>query len=279
MHQEQEMDAINISNAVVKYLRQLATDDIQKLAIKDVTKTLTVLRNIFDCLSATHPRDCIEFYSFYRSMTLSMISSTLLPLKLIGWKHVSELIEACNEHRPLPSQYLVSNAGCTFLNGIYDFAGTATHDGCVKPGTDALYVRKVPLGAVEGAGKKLTLFSCLMRSQKTWWFISEADDDQPGTDRDIDYYQHKANNYKRRYPPPCGWETCRAVGIDPPPTLKPIGCIVPVTEEMNIFENELVVWVIENNVADIATREALTHSEIARISCVLIKFLSSKYDW
>jgi hypothetical protein len=38
LQQEQEKDAINISNAVVKYFRQLAADDIQKLAIKYVTR-------------------------------------------------------------------------------------------------------------------------------------------------------------------------------------------------------------------------------------------------
>jgi hypothetical protein len=213
-------------------------------------------------------------------MTLSMISSTFLPLKLSGWKHVSELIEACNEHRPLPRQYRVSDAGCSFVNGIYDFAGTATHNEYyAKPVADALYIRKVPIDAFEGAGKKLTLFSCLMRCQRTWWFISETDDDQPGTDRDIDYYRHRANNYKRRYPPPCGWKVCRSVGIEPPPTLQPIGRVVPNGEEMNLFENQLVLWMLENNIVDLATRDASIHNEISVMSSVLIEFLASKVDW
>ena len=165
------------------------------------------------------------------------------------------------------------------MNGIYDFAGTVAHDGYAKPGAEVLYVRNVPFDAIEGAGKKLTLFRCAIRRQQKRWLISEADDEQPGTVRDIDYYQHKSREYKRHYPPVSGWETCRNAGIHPPPTLQPIGNIVPAAEEMNTFENQLVLWVLANNVVDLATREAPIHSEIAQMSNVLIEFLASKIDW
>jgi ubiquitin carboxyl-terminal hydrolase 9/24 len=39
-----------------------------------------------------------------------------------------------------------------------------------------------------------------MRSQQKWWFLSEADKDQPGTDRDIDYYQHKSKEHEETEP-------------------------------------------------------------------------------
>ena len=104
------MDAIDISKAIVKRLRYLVTDDIQKLTMKYVTTTLRVLRIQFDSLSATHRCDCNDFYFFYRFMTLSMVSSAILPLKLCGWIHVQEMIRACNEHRPPPRQYRVSSA-------------------------------------------------------------------------------------------------------------------------------------------------------------------------
>ena len=41
-----------------------------------------------------------------------------------------------------------------------------------------------------------------MRSQQKWWFLSEADEEQPGTDRDIDYYQHKSKEDEELQPPP-----------------------------------------------------------------------------
>ena len=51
-------------------------------------------------------------------------------------------------------------------------------------------------------GKDLTLFRCTMRSQQKWWFLSEADEEQLGTDRDIDYYQYKSKEDKELQPPP-----------------------------------------------------------------------------
>jgi hypothetical protein len=82
-------------------------------------------------------------------------------------------------------------------NGKYDYAGTITSDGYAakfaKVG-DALtirYVRQIPEGEEQG-GHKLTLFRCTMRSHQKWWFLSEEDEEQPGTDRDIDYCQHKS---------------------------------------------------------------------------------------
>jgi len=56
-----------------------------------------------------------------------------------------------------------------------------------------------------------------MRSQQKWWFLSEADEEQLGTDRDIDYYQYKSKEDEELQPPPRGWVTCRTAGIDPPP--------------------------------------------------------------
>jgi len=56
-----------------------------------------------------------------------------------------------------------------------------------------------------------------MRSQQKWWFLSEADEEQLGTDRDINYYQYKSKEDEELQPPPRGWVTCRTAGIDPPP--------------------------------------------------------------
>ena len=50
--------------------------------------------------------------------------------------------------------------------------------------------------------KDLTLFRCTMRSQQKWWFLSEADEEQLGTDRDIDYYQYKSKEDEELQPPP-----------------------------------------------------------------------------
>ena len=275
LQQQQEMDAIHISKAIMKYLHQLSNDDIKKLPMDMFVMTFKLLQKIFDRLVVTRRSECIEFYAFYRSIILSMISSTSLPLKLSGWEQVNELIKACNEHRPPPRQFRVSDAGCTLVNGIYEFAGTITPDGYAKPGADVLYVRAIPLDAIEGAGKKLTLFRCTMRSQQKWWFLSEADEEQPGTDRDIDYYQHKSKEHEEAYPPPGGWITCRNAGINPPPTLEPIGYMVPAGEEMDTFEHQLAKWAIENEIVEQVLGDTTIHREIVARSTVLIKFLAS----
>ena len=104
LRQQQEMDAINISKAVMKYLQQLSNDDIKKIPMDIFAMTFKILQKIFDRLIVTRRSECIEFYTFYRAIILSMITSTSLPLKLSGWEHVNELIKACNDYRPPPRQ-------------------------------------------------------------------------------------------------------------------------------------------------------------------------------
>jgi hypothetical protein len=50
-----------------------------------------------------------------------------------------------------------------------------------------------------------TLFRGTTRSQQKWWFLSEANEDQTGTDRDIDYYQHKSKEYESALSPLIGY--------------------------------------------------------------------------
>jgi hypothetical protein len=121
----------------------------------------------------------------------------------------------------------------SFVNGKYDYDGALTWQGYYKTGGEIRYVRNIPAGEGKeqgGAGrrkKKLTLFRCLMRSHEKWWFISEANEEQPGTDRDIDYYHHKCKERDEPVPPCRGWTTFRAVGIDPPPQLEAQGNMLP----------------------------------------------------
>jgi hypothetical protein len=40
-----------------------------------------------------------------------------------------------------------------------------------------------------------------MRSKQKWWFISIVDIEKPGTDKDIDFYQHNSTPEQDREPP------------------------------------------------------------------------------
>jgi len=154
--------------------------------------------------------------------------------------------------RPPPKCYFVEGAGLSFVNGQYVYGGPIDEDGHASRGGDRSYVRVIPVSDTEGGGvKKITLFRCTMRSQLKWWFISEADEDQPGTDKDIDYYQHKTRTADDTVPPLTGWLTCRSTGHDPPPTLRSSGVMVPAGEEFNTLEHQLAKWAISNGVIEL----------------------------
>ena len=113
-----------------------------------------------------------------------------------------------------------------------------------------------------------------MRSQQKWWFISEADENQPGTDKDIDYYQQKSKKNEVNIPPSTGWMTCRNAGADPPPYLDPKGIMVPSGEEYNTLEHQMAKWAIENEVVELVLGNSI-HREIVARSVRLINFLVS----
>jgi len=58
-----------------------------------------------------------------------------------------------------------------------------------------------------------------MQPEQKWWFLFlRQTKKQPGTDKDIDYYQHKptTQNKEAKQPPACGWSTCpKRAGEDP----------------------------------------------------------------
>jgi len=290
---QQQDDCIHIATAVTVYLKKCSDEQLKAVGADMLNVTLKALQRIFDKLAGTRREATVEFYAFWRELVLHMIQSPSLPLKLAGWEQVHELIKAVEGHRPPPRRFLVTNAGCPFVNGYYEFAGTVTESGYAKLGAELSYVREIPANAgggepaveggagaggaaaaAAGAGKKLTLFRCTMRSQQKFWFLSEADEEQPGTDRDIDYYQHKSKEHEEAYPPPAGWITCRNAGVNPPPRLQPEGLMVPPGQEMDTLEHQLAKWAIENNIVEDVLGDTTIHREVVARSAVLIQFLA-----
>jgi hypothetical protein len=280
MQQQQEMDALNISKAILLYFQQLSNYELHQIPMESLFMTLQALQKIFDRLAGTHRNACMEFYAFWRSLILSMITSPSLPLKLAGWKQVNEIIDAAMEHRPPPRSFIVSDAGCAFVNGTYHFTGNVTHDGYAKLGANASYVRIIPQDVPDVGGKTLTLFRCTMlTNQQKWWFVSETDEEQPGTDRDIDYYQHKSKEHEEAYPPPGGWITCRTAGMNPPPMLQPIGLMVPNGQEMETLEHQLAKWAMEHEIVKQAFEATIQNPEVIAQSTALLKFLASHLSY
>jgi hypothetical protein len=102
-------------------------------------------------------------------------------------------------------RYLVKGAGVPYANGPFEF--TRERNGAPE------YQRDCENGVI------LTLFRCQMRSRHKWWFISEADKDSPGTDKDIDYYQHRSAPNEEQEPSAKGWITCTTNSECPHPQL------------------------------------------------------------
>ena len=271
---EMEDDAIVVANGVMQYISSLSDEALKKLPTDGLSQAQKELQRIFDRLVATRRSATYDFYKFWRALVLKLIKSNSLPLKLFGWEQVGGLIDACVEHRPLPRSFVVAGAGCSLVNGPYTYNGDLTVDGCARIGSETSYVRKIPEGE-EGAGKKLTLFRCTMRSQQKWWFLSEADEEQPGTDRDVDYYQHKSKEHEEAFPPPGGWISCRSAGVEPSPHLEPQGLLVPTGEEYNTLEHQLAKWATENEIVEQVLGDTTIHREVVSRSTVLIKFLAS----
>jgi hypothetical protein len=214
---EMEDAAIDVAKATMQFINSCSDDALKKLPSDHLNTVQHDLQRIFDRLVSTRRDSTYEFYEFWRALILKLITSQSLPLKLFGWQQVDDLLEASADHRPPPRAFDATTAGCTFVNGKYVFTGATSPDGYAQRGADISYERKIPEADEDGGGKKLTLFRCTMRSQQKWWFLSEADEEQPGTDRDIDYYQHKSKEHEETEPPPQGWVTCRNAGVDPPP--------------------------------------------------------------
>ena len=271
-----EDEAIPLAQAVMAHMQKASDDDLKRIPADHLTQTQLDLKRLYDRVSKRSQMD--EFYVFWRALALKLIESESLPIQLFGWEQVGDLIEASGNHRPPPRSFKVTNAGCPLVNGEYFYHGSVTEDGYAKPDKDLSYVRQIPEGQ-DGAGKKLTLFRCTMRSQQKWWFLSEADEEQPGTDRDIDYYQHKSKEHEEAYPPPEGWLTCRGTaGVDPPPNLEPRGILTPAGEELKTLEHQLAQWAIENKIVEQVLGDTTIHREVVARSTVLIKFLASMCD-
>jgi hypothetical protein len=270
---DMEEGAIEISEATMKYINSCSEEALKKVPTDQLAQVQAALQKIFDRLVVNRRDNTYQFYAFWRSLAWKLITSKSLPLKLFGWQQVDEILLASNLQRPPPRSFIAEGAGCSFVNGEYVYSGATTPDGYALGGSDVSYERTIPHDEEDGGGKKLTLFRCTMRSQQKWWFLSEADEEQPGTDRDIDYYQHKSKEHEEMEPPHDGWITCRNSGVDPPPKLRKQGRMVPAGEEFNTLDHQLAKWAIENDIIGFVLGDSV-HREIVARSTPLIKFLA-----
>jgi len=263
--------AIDVGQATMVFMSSCFGEEL-----KEVMQILRVrLSRIFDRLITSRRDATYEYYKFWRDLVLRLIKSPSLPVRLFGWQEIDDLLDACVRHRPPPRFFDITDAGCTFVNGRYTYIAATNPDGYTPGDIDVSYQRHIPENETNGGGKKLTLSRCRMISDRVFWFLSEADEEQPGTDRDIDYYQHKSTREQdKSLPPRDCWISCRSAGIDPPPMLRPMGVMTPAGEEYNTLEHQLAEWAVKNGIIHIVLGDSV-YREIAERSLGLIKFLGS----
>eukprot|EP00956_Cyclotella_meneghiniana_P012400 scaffold17624_cov77-Cyclotella_meneghiniana.AAC.9 len=261
-----------ISGETMRVLLSADEQAIETISSDAIKRTIRIIRDIelgLGCLPLTH-----AYYDFSRSFALNLINFSSTELKILGWTLLELIVEEDIENPP-PSAFQVKGAGLDFINGLYEInTYQITEEGFLKHGSNISYVKKIPCNgnSEDGVGKTLTLFQCTMRSQEHWWFISEADKNQPGTDRDIDYYHNKSKPHGNNLPPIENWLTChRDSGVDPPPILQPVGVCECVTE----LEHNLLKWALENRVHELAIMAS--DDEVGVKSSSFFKFLVSCY--
>jgi len=275
-----ENDLINVCKAVMKHLVSSSENYLKNQGNNILANVRCTLQYFFDNIFDWRREDTNKFYEFCRGFAFKLICSQSLPLKLFGWETITDLIEtAQKEYRPPPKSYIVSGAGTPYVNGVYHFAADLATDGYVSLRSDLRYEHYAPIDNEEkdkGSDqnqnlKKITLFRCTMRSQQKWWFLSHADEQNPGTDKDFDYYQHKSKKHEEDLPSCLGWTIAK--GADPPPKLQPKGILVPPGEEFNTMEHQMAQWAISSKIIEVVLGSSI-HREIVLRSTPLIQFLA-----
>lgn len=260
---QQEDDAINLADSVLDFIRaadESAADELQLQPFSDIFRDLHL---IFIQLSASRRSNTYEYYSLWRSRALRLINSNSTQLKKYGCEQIADLI--CAARSP-PEAYIVRNAGCSFVNGKYELEGEtegiytyvriipddqATAADVGPSASNAAGASASTVGSYGSGGEReLALFCCKTRSQQNMWYLSERDEEQPGTDKDIDYYQNSSVGHVYGWPPSLGWEASPGVGVDPPPYLQPMIENFFEGTEISPLDHHLAQWVYENDIVE-----------------------------
>ena len=199
-------------------------------------------------------------YSKWLNITTIFIQSTSLPQRLFGLEQITALVQMAKNATPFPLRYMVQKAGTDIVNGLYTLCPKASNALC---GSSATYLKK------GNQGEMFTLFRCTMQSGSKWWFISDADKHQPGTDKDIDYYNQQSISQDPT-PPLQNW-ACVNKGTLPVPILHPL----PSEEEevMNVLQVLLFDWLSTTNIIPQAFGDRI-HREVVIRTSPLIAFLA-----
>lgn len=259
-----------IMDSYIKYSMQtiLSLNDEQ---VKEVTKAMKLLVKGICKISQTQGKSSISqslktHQIFLLDHAVRMVNSSSFVVKLYGWELINDIIKEAVQTRPSADGYLLQGAGNEIANGMYKVVGV--HN-------DAHKYQKEPSRPGEPL---LTIFRCNLEDKKKLWYISEADRQKPGTNNDIDYYQHKPSVDDQKEPPLRGWIISNSkhgqFGRDPAPILTRIGSHIPdgMIEDMYLCYR-IPFWVRDSGLLGKLFGES-AHVEIVNRSLKLMSFLN-----
>jgi len=242
-------------------LSTLAEEDLKLEPALAVSALAEMLRKRLQDSDDEVDRDALM--QSWLALAHAHIRSSSLPLRLSAWEQMGDIIRIASSARPIARRYRVKGAGEARANGIYDFV--RERNGAPEYQHQA------------GDGTVLTLFRCLMRCKEKWWFISEADNACPGTDQDVDYYQHRSIFREQDEPHPVGWLVCSSgtsKGKAPAPTVERLEPLCDAGQEEASLEHRVLQWAIENRVLEDVFGPSM-HREVVIRAGGLLKLMAN----
>ncbi|KAE9358655.1 hypothetical protein PF008_g2606 [Phytophthora fragariae] len=248
-----------ISVLIMTYFTKISDSVLKKESSDSVGAVIAIIRRLVD--AGIVSSEAIN--GLWLDITERYVESTSLPLRLFGLEQINQIVNCARASRAFPPRYFVRNAGTAAVNGVYTLKANST---------SATYVFRQ-----QETGQVFTLFCCTMKSGLKWWFISEADKMQPGSDQDIDYYQHQSQ-YEEYLPPMHNWIPT-GKGEAPAPELIAESVQENGEEDQTRLDYILSAWVVEKKILEEIFGDRI-HREIVSRSALLVKFLaeSNKLD-
>ncbi|KAG7400469.1 Ubiquitin carboxyl-terminal hydrolase 34 [Phytophthora boehmeriae] len=244
---------------IMTYFTKISDSVLKKESSDAVGAVIAIIRRLVDAGIVSSE----SINALWLDITERYVQSTSLPLRLFGLEQINHIVNCARASRAFPPRYFVRNAGTDVVNGVYNLKANST---------SATYVLRR-----EETDQTFTLFCCTMKSGLKWWFISEADKMQPGSDQDIDYYQHQSQ-YEEYLPPTHNWMPT-GKGEAPAPELIVESVQDNGDEDQTRLDYILSTWVIEKKIIEEIFGDKI-HREIVSRSALLVKFLaeSNKLD-
>ncbi|RHY37999.1 hypothetical protein DYB34_007273 [Aphanomyces astaci] len=210
------------------------------------------------------------------------IESTSLPQRLFGFEQLGSVVQVARRSMPLPLSYRVAGAGSELVNGVYQLvppttssAGTYIKQPTSSSSATISKSRHAPPSTPPPPGgphhHPMTLFCCTMKNGSKMWFLSEADQAQPGTDQDIDYYHHQSVG-DDVVPPLSHWVPT-GQGVAPSPLLIPHRPRPTAVVDSTRLDQRVLSFVWTHKLLDEIFGDRI-HREIVVRSASLLRFLA-----